>query len=243
LTETERAGANIHVLGEEYGAFIFDFDGTLYNARFMAPLLVAALPFEIPLIRAERRTRKLFRGRDFGNAAAYWDAFFEEMASSLYGGNARRKKNIDLRAWYFERYIPAMTDVLRRHYSARKGAAELFGSARGSARGTALRTALRVPFAIYSDYPQTSERLRAIGLDIPNELVYGPENFGAQKPAPRPFLAIADALGCAASHVCVVGDKDETDGEGAAAAGMRFFKISCDADWAAVDVYSRRMLH
>jgi HAD superfamily hydrolase (TIGR01549 family) len=227
LTETERAVANSKFFAGECGAFIFDFDGTLYNARFMAPRLVAAMPFDIPLIRAERRTRKLFRGRDFGNAASYWDAFFEEMASSLYGGDARRKKNVDLRAWYFERYIPTMTDVLRRHYSARKGAAELFGGVLGGARGT--------PFAIYSDYPQTSERLRAIGLDIPNELVYGPENFGAQKPAPRPFLSIAQAiggaLGCAASRVCVVGDKDETDGEGAAAAGMRFFKISCDADW------------
>jgi FMN phosphatase YigB (HAD superfamily) len=83
---------------------------------------------------------------------------------------------------------------------------------------------------VYSDYPQTGDRLRAIGLDPPSR-VYGPEDFGAQKPAPRPFLSIAADLGAAPAAVLVAGDRDDTDGAGAAAAGMQYARISGDAGW------------
>jgi FMN phosphatase YigB (HAD superfamily) len=66
-----------------------------------------------------------------------------------------------------------------------------------------------------------------MGLD-PNScgMICGPENFGAQKPAPRPFLKIAEALRRKPAETLVIGDKDNTDGEGAAAAGMMYIKIA-----------------
>jgi FMN phosphatase YigB (HAD superfamily) len=80
--------------------------------------------------------------------------------------------------------------------------------------------------AVYSDYPFLKERVEALGL-CPNPAIplYGPESFGAQKPAARPFLRIAGDLGVAPKEILVIGDRDETDGLGAFNAGMRFFRL------------------
>ena len=95
----------------------------------------------------------------------------------------------------------------------------------GLAVGNAENTMPKI--AIYSDYPFLKERLEALGL-FPGSavLLYGPESFGAQKPAPRPFLRIAGDLGAAPEEILVIGDREDTDGLGAFKAGMRFFCIT-----------------
>jgi beta-phosphoglucomutase-like phosphatase (HAD superfamily) len=66
--------------------------------------------------------------------------------------------------------------------------------------------------------------MEAIGLDAGPEVpLYGPESFGAQKPATRPYLRIAGTLGLSPEEILVIGDREETDGLGAFKAGMRFF--------------------
>ncbi|MDR3247874.1 MAG: HAD family hydrolase [Treponema sp.] len=206
---------------ENIRGIIFDFDGTLYDSKNIALRLIAARPFDILLIRAERQARKNFEGRDYGSPEAYYREYFAEMS------RITRCSAAFLRSWYFEKYMPLMIRVLKRFYPCRPGAAELF---RSLAKGKNF-LGKKIPFALYSDYPKTPERLRAVGLDLEGGLCYGPEEFGAQKPAPRPFLAIAAALGCAPADVLVIGDRDATDGAGAAAAGMRYINISGDAAW------------
>lgn len=190
------------------GGIIFDFDGTLYDSKYFALRLIAAGLPDIFKIRAERRARKALTGRDFGSAEPYFKEFF-----ALQSRFCSRSPDY-LRNWYFTRYMPLMIGVLGRFYPARPGSAEIFA-------------ALRRPVAVYSDYPFLRERIAAIGLN-PDSCgkLYGPDSFGAQKPALRPFLAIAADLGCAPETITVVGDRDDTDGAGAAAAGMGYIKIS-----------------
>jgi FMN phosphatase YigB (HAD superfamily) len=207
------------------GAFIFDFDGTLYDPKhFVRRLLFSGLPpdrfslREIRLIGAERKTRKEFSGCDYGSAEAYYERFFAALERrtrsfvppALHGAGA-------LRQWYFGRYMSRMIAVLQKAYPPRPGAAEFFQ----------ILTDKNIPHAVYSDYPCVRERLEAIGLD-PGlcGLLFGPDSFGAQKPAAAPFLAIAASLGCEPGRTLVIGDKDSADGAGAEAAGMMYLRIN-----------------
>jgi HAD superfamily hydrolase (TIGR01549 family) len=212
------------------GAFIFDFDGTLYNPKhFTRRLLFGSGPVErlslqeIRLAGAERKTRKEFAGCDYGNAEAYYGQFFAALErrarffvvprNAVPGAPANAAV---LRQWYFGRYLPRMIRILRQFYSPRPGAVEFLQALE---RGN-------IPHAVYSDYPCARERLEAIGLD-PGVCgpIFGPENFGTQKPAAAPLLAIAAALGCEPNKTMVIGDKDSADGAGAKAAGMMYLRI------------------
>jgi FMN phosphatase YigB (HAD superfamily) len=205
--------------------FIFDLDGTLYETPGIAVRLILARPADMFLMRAERVIRRQFAGRDFGSPEAWEEAFFAELARYApgrpFGFSRARRSPAALRAWYFERYLTRMAAVLERQYRARPGTAALLGS-------------LAVPFAIYSDYPLPETRLKAIGLNpaLPGMAAgayrgcYSPADFGAHKPAVRPFLEIAKTLDCAPESVLVVGDRDDTDGAGARAAGMRYIRIT-----------------
>jgi FMN phosphatase YigB (HAD superfamily) len=106
---------------------------------------------------------------------------------------------------------------------------ELFAQLQTPADKTAPRLHQRkrsLGVAIYSDYPALKERLEALGLSCgPQVRLYGPENFGAQKPAPRPFKCIARDLGVLPEDTLVIGDRVDTDGFGAIQAGMRFFLL------------------
>jgi FMN phosphatase YigB (HAD superfamily) len=231
------------------GAFIFDFDGTLYDPKhFARRLLFGGFPGsgksgpgqnrldqnrpgplslqEIRRIGAERKTRKAFSGCAYPSAETYYEHFFaalERRAPGFFappalcdGAVGGSGAGDGARQWYFGRYIPRMIAVLRHFYSPRPGAAEFFQ----------ILERRNIPRAVYSDYPRVRERLEAIGLDPgASGLLFGPENFGAQKPAPGPFLAIAAALGCEPGRILVIGDKDGADGAGARAAGMMYLRV------------------
>jgi FMN phosphatase YigB (HAD superfamily) len=159
---------------------------------------------------AERKTRQALSGRDCGSPEVYYGEFFARMSQI-----AKRPPET-LSAWYFDRYMPRMCGVLKKHYRLRPGAADLFEAL----------SRRPFPFAVYSDYPLVAERLSALGQDKPSGAkLYGPEHFGAQKPAARPFAAIARALGAPPDCCLVIGDRDDTDGAGAAAAGMGYIGV------------------
>jgi FMN phosphatase YigB (HAD superfamily) len=192
---------------DKAGALIFDLDGTLFDVRGFGRRLVFARPGDALVILAERRIRKGLAGCDFGSPDAYYEEFFSRMSRTSRLAPER------LRAWYFDRYMPRMCGLLKKHYRPRPGAAGLFEGLTRSG----------FPFAVYSDYPWGRERLSALGLE--GGKPYGPEVFGAQKPAVRPFLSIAEALNTPPDRTLVIGDRDDTDGAGAAAAGMGYIGI------------------
>jgi FMN phosphatase YigB (HAD superfamily) len=205
----EAAGTASSRLLRNTRGIIFDFDGTLFDNAFIPFWLIAACPPDILRVLRERLIRKRFAGRDYSSPENYYRAFFAAY------GKACRCPPLRMRDWYFNRYMPRMIRVLKRNYKPRPGVVELF-------RHFDVPQALRV--AVYSDYPLLKERLEALGLSPgPGILLYGPESFGAQKPAARPFLRIAGDLGAAPEEVLVIGDRKETDGLGALNAGMRFF--------------------
>jgi HAD superfamily hydrolase (TIGR01549 family) len=197
---------------ERCKAVIFDLDGTLFDSKHLALRLVAAAPFDMFTIRAERQARQELAGCDFGTADRYYDAFFGVMS------RITKKTSSALRHWYFDRYMPLFCNVLQQYYSPRPGTAELFDALAG----------VSINMAVYSDYPNVWQRLTAIGIepDVFGDDLYSPDDFGAQKPAPRPFLTIADTFGCRPEHVLVVGDREDTDGAGAEAAGMPYIRIA-----------------
>ena len=222
------AGISASKMLRNIRGIIFDFDGTLFDNALLPFYLIAAYPPDILRLRNERLIRKDFAGRDYLTPEAYYRSFFTAL------GKACFRPPEKIRLWYYNRFMPHMVKILRNHYRARPGAQELlrlFGTpakdrdespASRAASSAAQLSAPRI--AVYSDYPCLKERLEALDICTdPGILLYGPESFGAQKPAARPFREIAGALGARPEEVLVIGDREETDGIGAFKAGMRFF--------------------
>ena len=227
---------------------IFDFDGTLFDNALIALNLILACPTDALRTWKERLVRKRFAGCDYASPEEYHQAFFTAL------GKLSFRSPQKVRDWYFNRYMPRMVRVLRRHYQPRPGVQKLFlrfgGKARGlsadggaeAGRAEAGRAGNLPRIAVYSDYPFLKERLEALGvIAVPGVFLYGPESFGAQKPAAGPFLRIAADLGVRPEEVLVIGDRHDTDGLGAFNAGMRFFCLETGRRrYFRLDPYRRR---
>lgn len=83
-------------------------------------------------------------------------------------------------------------------------------------------SARRIPLALVSDYPGLT-KLDGLGIDMP--VVISCRALGALKPLPDGLLAAASQLGVPASQLLHVGDRWDTDGRAAAAAGCQFRHI------------------
>lgn len=194
-------------------AVIFDLDGTLYNFKWLPLRLMWSLPADIARIRADRSVRTTLRGCDFATPEAYLEEYGRRMAEKT------DFKSHDALNWYANRYMGTMCLLLKRHYSQRPQLERVFD--RLHQRG--------LKIAIFSDYPRVRQRIRA--LDFSDKTlstisgIFSAEDFGSQKPAPRPFLEIAASLGVQPEQCLVVGDRDDTDGAGARKTGMEFIQI------------------
>ena len=216
---------------------IFDFDGTLFDNVLIPFRLISACPFDMLRVWKERLIRKSFTGCDYSTPQEYYQAFFTAF------GKACFRSPEHMRNWYFKRYMPRMIRMLKKHYKFRPGAIELLKRFEDISDGKAAGSMPLVSkIAIYSDYPLLKERLEALGFTPgPHIRLYGPESFGAQKPAVRPFRVIAGDLGVKPEEVLVIGDREDTDGLGAFKAGMRFFCLETGRKrYYRLDPYRRR---
>jgi FMN phosphatase YigB (HAD superfamily) len=190
---------------------IFDFDGTLFDSAGFGFLLIAACPTDMFRIRKERLIRSRFQGRDYLTPEKYLNTFFAEMSKVCFGRPPEK-----LKSWYYNHYMPRMVKVLKNHFKPRPGFNELFQLM--DSKTSPLKA------AVYSDYPFLKERMESLDLNVTERIrLYGPELFGAQKPAVRPFLQIAKDFNLSPEEILVIGDREDTDGLGAFKAGMRFF--------------------
>lgn len=196
----------------EYDAFIFDFDGTLYDFRNIQLRMVMSSPLDALKFRAERSARETLKGVYFKEAGVFYKALGHLLCER--GGFA---SDGDALEWYIDFYSKQMVKVLRESYSARELSQEVFQKLRE--RGKKV--------AIFSDYEAVGERMKAIGLD-PGlvDFCFSAGELGGLKPASIPFLKIAEKLGAEPQKILVVGDRDDTDGEGSRKTNMNFLQIA-----------------
>lgn len=206
-----------------FEAVIFDLDGTLYDFKGLPKHLILGSLWNMMKIRAERKARISMAGCDYGSAVAFESVFYEKLGTLI------GKTPEDARQWYENFYSHHMVNTLKKHYKARPQLAEFFQSLRD--RG--------IKIAVLSDYPLVRERLSAIGVEeCGADLLASMFDYGALKPAARPFQMIAAGFGVMPEKCLVVGDRDDTDGEAARRARMQFVQILNEKPEIAGDVDS-----
>lgn len=205
-------------------AVIFDFDGTLYDNTGIARHIILSRPLDMFKFGKERRLRKMLVGRDFENSENFYKAYYAR------GAQLFRTTSGRFADWYNNIYMNAMLSALRKkRYAAHCGIKECFY----------VLTEKGIKIAMYSDYPLVEERMGAIGIDAETigmiSAIYTSETLGCLKPAPRAFLQIAADLKAKPKECLVVGDRADTDGQGARNAGMKFIQIKTKKTRAAKD--------
>jgi len=158
------------------------------------------------MLKREQEVRKELRGRHFESEEAFYKAFFDLFANPE---QARR--------WYFEVYMPDMVRILRKHYRMAPWVEKKVLESRANGQEV----------VVFSDYGCVREKLKAIGfnLDWADYLFEAPA-LGGLKPCKESFEKICQEMGMQPSECLMVGDREDTDGDGARSVGMAFQRVS-----------------
>lgn len=185
-------------------AYIFDLDGTLYDKSGLARRLIVSQlgRGRLRMLKREREVRKHLRGKHFGSENDFYNAFF-----------ARFERPELARRWYFEEYMPDMVAILRKHYRIAPWVETTMMELRSKG----------CKIAVFSDYGCVREKLKAIGFNLAwADFLFDAPALGGLKPSKRSFRKICDEMNVKPSECLMVGDRSDTDGAGARAAGMAF---------------------
>lgn len=194
---------------------VFDLDGTLYDNKRLPLHLILADPRHMFILQAERKARKSIKGRDLVTQEAVYDSLFSLIAAA---NGCTREHAAD---WYHNRYMPLQAAVLSLHYVPRPLVRELFEAIRAQGKKV----------VIFSDYGSCAEKLEALGIEPAwVDHVFDAPSFGGLKPCREAFTRMLEAAGLIASETLMVGDRDDTDGEGARRVGMQFFNVKQQKD-------------
>ena len=188
-------------------AVIFDLDGTLYDNRTLAREVILHSLLHLRMLYAERMCRHHMSGRYYGGKGATYAELFRRMGLMTGRGADAAAK------WYWGTYMPLQVKMLSRHHHAKPWVLQTLSRLREQG----------VKVACFSEYSFIREKLKAIG--IPPEsfdyLVDAP-TAGGCKPCRKAFIYVAAKIDVHPSDILVVGDREDTDGAGADAAGMAF---------------------
>lgn len=192
------------MLKTTYKAIIFDLDGTLYDKSGLARRLVLSQLKKggLRMLKREREVRKELRGRHYESEEAFYEAFFAQFPRPEL---ARR--------WYFETYMPDMVRILREHYRIAPWVETSMAEIRAYGQKV----------VVFSDYGCVREKLKAIGFKLQwADYLFEAPALGGLKPCKESFERICQEIGCQPSDCLMVGDREDTDGDGARNVGMAF---------------------
>ena len=183
---------------EDITMIVLDMDGTIYRKPRMVRHMLRKQWRHLPSLIAERRwrmkQRKALRER-------------RELPSMPVGER-----------WYSQSYLPAMVDIIRKHYTAAEWVRPLIAECKQ--RG--------IKVVILSDYEAVEDKLKALGLETELfDAIVASGDHGTIKPDVRLGTILAEKLHAAISwqHVLFIGDRYDTEGELARALGAQFLKV------------------
>ncbi len=187
--------------GRPYPAVSLDVDGTLYRPGARVYWRAMTTPGLLRSLRLLKRAREGLRDRAFSDGDALRVVLAQEVAKR--GGMQQQEASA---------LLTRMRDV---HWRT------LLDGAAPSSTHRALRAMkdAGIRLAAFSDH-DTAPKLAALGLETMFDVVVSGEDEGAYKPLAPGFERVRALLGVPASQVLHVGDREDTDGKGALAAGM-----------------------
>jgi HAD superfamily hydrolase (TIGR01549 family) len=189
-------------------AVTFDVDGTLTDARALRWPMFFRNFRRLSALRVGMRVREELRRRKFSSGGALRDAEAREVAERLQlTPEAARALLDDI----FDRSLVAALNARRPSKVVRPSIEQLVGA--GWAIG------------VVSDR-RVDDKLAALGLaDLPWRARISADDVGRLKPDPELFRSAARALGVEPGALTHIGDRDDTDGQGARAAGAAFVLV------------------
>lgn len=191
---------------------IFDLDGTLYRMRwFMRPLLAIKVFPNVGRLPRFLKERGSFAGKQMGSR----ENLLNTIADAV---SVKEKCSAEvIYNWIQESFYPSFVSLMPFFKNSRPGIDDVLIQLRK--RNTKL--------GVLSDYDFVPQRLQLLDIDPNNfDTMTSSEAYGALKPSAHPFLQIAVSWGLAPENVLVIGDRDDTDGEGARSAGMQFLQLT-----------------
>ncbi len=176
----------------------WDVDGTLYSTRR------AAWHAGMRALSSTVRRRQLDPLRELAELRELWRRVervrFDAENPVRVNGGSRRRRELESRWW-----APAIAAS-----GPRPGVEALLGHFQGRVRAQVILT----------DY-EADDKLRGLGLQEYFSAVYVGERMGFFKPNPAGFERILEDFGLTPDCMLHIGDRVDTDGAGAAAAGCR----------------------
>ncbi len=195
----------------KFAGVIFDLDGTLYRMSWiLRPLLTLKVFPHILRLPRFMKIRGSFAGKEMGSRVELLDAISESL-SRIEKISAQQAK-----IWILDTFYPAFVSTMPFFRNSRPDTDMVLSRLHEAG----------VKLAVLSDYDSVKDRLD--GLGIQHSLFHtitSSEASGALKPSPKPLLEIASQWQLSPEQILVVGDRDDTDGEAARAAGMSFLRI------------------
>lgn len=183
-------------------AISLDVDGTLYPLGWRVWVRAAFLPGAMRSLRLIKRARETLRGQTFASAEALWSALDERVA---HAGHVTTQEARALRQRVDSVVMPALV-------------AGLLGAQTRAALDSLHQAG--VTLVAFSDHA-TAEKVQALGVAHLFAATISAEQCGAYKPASAGFSRVTAACGVAAATILHVGDRADSDGEGALGAGLR----------------------